>query len=154
MCLAIPALRSPKLNVDLPPDETSDATSAQSPNKLLHTTKKLCDAAHTLPLASTAWMGLRDTAIVNAAERAEDEEFFIPENRTYDYDEIMAPELRMHLIEWDGVPGPVVDIERTVFLLLAGRPRDPKWGPNVADKAAEAMETAAQQIYGDTFYAE
>ncbi|KAJ6518037.1 hypothetical protein C8R47DRAFT_960144, partial [Mycena vitilis] len=49
---------------------------------------------------------------------------------------------------------PMVDAERTVFLLLAGGPRDPNWGPDVTEKATEAMEDAARELYGPTFFAE
>jgi hypothetical protein len=59
-------------------------------------------AQHTRPVCSTAWMGLRDTAIENAAERDRDDEFELPEARTYTKEEIMHPSMGMHYIDWDG----------------------------------------------------
>ncbi|KAJ7485478.1 hypothetical protein FB451DRAFT_1392217 [Mycena latifolia] len=114
--------------------------------------------AHTLPVASTHWMGLRDSAIQNAANRDATPgapAFEPPEDREYNLLEILDPALDMTLLEWDGVPAPVVDGERTVFALLGAGPRDPLWKTNVADAAATAIEDAALKIFGeDVFYGE
>ncbi|KAF7360079.1 hypothetical protein MVEN_00736000 [Mycena venus] len=48
-------------------------------------------------------------------------------------------------------PGPLVDADRYVFGLFAGHPRDPLWKQDVADKAAELMEEAADGIYNHVF---
>lgn len=62
-------------------------------------------ADHTRPVASTSWMGLRDTAIRNATHREATDgapEFELPEMRSYTLDEILAPEMGMTLVDWDG----------------------------------------------------
>ncbi|KAJ7513010.1 hypothetical protein B0H11DRAFT_1948400 [Mycena galericulata] len=112
---------------------------------------------HTRPVASTGWMGLRDTVIQGAADREapdSEQQFHLPEARAYTLDEVMHPSLGMHLVDWDGVPAPLVDEDRYVFAVLAGAPRDPKWQQDVAEPAAALMEEAAQEIYGEPFYAE
>ncbi|KAJ6514875.1 hypothetical protein C8R47DRAFT_1063654 [Mycena vitilis] len=114
-------------------------------------------AEHTRPLASSYWMGLRDTVIADAAARDAapgDPPFELPEHRAYDLGEMRDPARRMHIIDWHGVPTPLVDSQREVIGVLGGGPRDPGWQADVADAAAHAMEQVAQELYGDTFYAE
>lgn len=59
---------------------------------------------HTQPVASTNWMGLRDSAIENAAAREApaDHSFKLPEQRPYNLEEIQDPELEMCFLDWDG----------------------------------------------------
>ncbi|KAJ7431293.1 hypothetical protein B0H11DRAFT_2262169 [Mycena galericulata] len=116
-------------------------------------------AQHTRPVASTSWMGLRDSAIQNAAAREAPDEtpaFVLPEARPYTLEEILDPEMHMVLVNWDGTPTPVVDEDRVVFALLGGRPRETeRWQEEVAAPAAELVEEAAVKIFGaDAFYSE
>ncbi|KAJ7882134.1 hypothetical protein B0H13DRAFT_2344770 [Mycena leptocephala] len=104
---------------------------------------------HRRPVASTGWMGLRDTAIINAAD-CDEEGVVLPEARAYTKEEIMHLSMGMHYVDWDGVPGPLVDTEGTAFALLAGGPRDPNWTAKVADEAAKRMQEAAKQIWGES----
>ncbi|KAJ7444080.1 hypothetical protein B0H11DRAFT_2250219 [Mycena galericulata] len=114
---------------------------------------------HTRPVASTSWMGLRDSAIENAAARdapPETPAFALPEARPYTLDEILDPDMHMVFVNWDGTPTPVVDEDRVIFALLAGRPRDTqRWQEEVATPAAELVDEAATKIFGaDVFYGE
>ncbi|KAJ7429236.1 hypothetical protein B0H11DRAFT_2266477 [Mycena galericulata] len=118
----------------------------------------------TSAVASTAWMGLRDSAIENAAARdatghdAPDEApaFALPEARPYTLEEVLDPAMGMVLVDWDGVPTPLVDKDRVIFALLGGRPRDTqRWQEEVVGPAAELVEEAAGKIFGaDIFYGE
>jgi hypothetical protein len=45
----------------------------------------------------------------------------------------------------------LVDADRYAFAVLGGHPRDANWGKDVAQKAAELMEEAADGIYGHVF---
>ncbi|KAJ7834833.1 hypothetical protein B0H13DRAFT_1913881 [Mycena leptocephala] len=56
-------------------------------------------------------MGLLDTAIVNAAERAGEDNFELPESRPYSKEEILDLSMHMHYIDWDGIPAPLVDTD-------------------------------------------
>ncbi|KAJ7278649.1 hypothetical protein C8J57DRAFT_1465040 [Mycena rebaudengoi] len=107
---------------------------------------------HTLPLASTAWIGLRDTAILDTAERerhsgdaAPELDADLPDARAYMFEETMG--LGMVYVPWDGTPTPLVDVDRLSFGLLAGFPRDEKWSTDVAAAATSLMEDAAAKIY-------
>lgn len=110
-----------------------------------------------LPVASTGWMGLR----------APPELPFEPEVREYTLAEARAIP-GMQYIDWDGCvaffftsalpnahsskPTPLVDGDRYIFGLLAGRPRDENWDRDVAGPAADLMEEAAAGMYKHTFY--
>ncbi|KAJ7765191.1 hypothetical protein B0H16DRAFT_1454371 [Mycena metata] len=65
-----------------------------------------------------------------------------PDARDYDLDEIRCTRPDMRVYNWDGA---------TYFkfsVVLGGfPPNDAAWGPDVATKAAEEMETAAEEIY-------
>ncbi|KAJ7445243.1 hypothetical protein B0H11DRAFT_2087938 [Mycena galericulata] len=58
--------------------------------------------------------------------------------------EASAPAHIQRSVCYDRVPAPLVDEDRYVFAVLAGAPRDPKW----------QQDEAAQEIYGEPFYAE
>ncbi|KAJ7724609.1 hypothetical protein DFH07DRAFT_758924, partial [Mycena maculata] len=47
---------------------------------------------------------------------------------------------------------PLVDEDNTIFAVLAGHPRDPKWQEDVVDPATKLMEETTQAIYGQPFY--
>ncbi|KAJ7760243.1 hypothetical protein DFH07DRAFT_957619 [Mycena maculata] len=109
-------------------------------------------------------MGLQDYNIQGAATREakksatnQDEPskapaFELPEAREYSLEEILDPTMQMHLVDWDGVPAPLVNEDCYVFALLGGHPNDPGWKSEVADPAAAAMEAAAEKMYGQAFY--
>ncbi|KAJ7740928.1 hypothetical protein DFH07DRAFT_778246 [Mycena maculata] len=78
--------------------------------------------------------------------------FELPEAREYSLEEILDPTMQMHLVDWDGVPAPLVNEDCYVFALLGGHPNDPGWKSEVADPAAAAMEAAAEKMYGQAFY--
>jgi hypothetical protein len=67
-------------------------------------------AEHTHPIASSSWMGLKDTAIEAAALRDGNDNFALPEACAYTYDEIMDPSMDVHYIDWDGCVLPSLPI--------------------------------------------
>ncbi|KAF8139330.1 hypothetical protein K438DRAFT_1996129 [Mycena galopus ATCC 62051] len=90
-------------------------------------------------VASTGWMGLR----VQEAD-------FIPEAREYAFEEAKAiPGMRV--LDWQGIPGPLVDGGGYIFGVLGGHPRDPDWVSKVAELAANLMREAAENMYDRTF---
>ncbi|KAJ7754409.1 hypothetical protein B0H14DRAFT_3512554 [Mycena olivaceomarginata] len=73
-----------------------------------------------------------------------------PEAREYSLEEVnKIPGMRV--IDWQGVPSPLVDAEHYVFGVLGGQPRNSRWGPDVVEPAAKLMEEAAQNMYGQVF---
>ncbi|KAJ7806508.1 hypothetical protein B0H13DRAFT_1929590 [Mycena leptocephala] len=86
-----------------------------------------------LPVASSGWMGVR-----------QDE----PKAGEVDIDELIATDPEMHLLDWQGVPTPVLDRERRVLLVLGGFPLGAvNWERDVAEAAATSMAAAAAEIY-------
>ncbi|KAJ6630734.1 hypothetical protein B0H10DRAFT_2207778 [Mycena sp. CBHHK59/15] len=87
---------------------------------------------------------------------------FEPKARVYDLPEVLDPKLGMHYVGWDGcimdiqfsiiyshhfilsIPGPMVDSDCLVFVLLGGHPRDLNWRCDVAEPITKLMEQAAQ----------
>ncbi|KAF7335853.1 hypothetical protein MSAN_02331800 [Mycena sanguinolenta] len=86
------------------------------------------------PVASSGWQAVREDP---------------PERKAYSLDEVLSMDTRMHLVDWQGKPTPVVDADRNILFCLGSFPNDERWGPDVADAAKQAMQRAAIDLYSD-----
>ncbi|KAJ7185940.1 hypothetical protein C8R46DRAFT_1208044 [Mycena filopes] len=66
--------------------------------------------------------------------------------RHYDLDEIRRSHPHMRVFDWDGIPTPVIDADRTILLVLGGEPPNASdWG-DVAEDALSSMGHAAAAV--------
>ncbi|KAJ7858043.1 hypothetical protein B0H14DRAFT_3447554 [Mycena olivaceomarginata] len=115
-----------------------------------------------IPVASTGWMGRRDSTIENAATRAAEsaaqtgdcvfQQHEIPPQRFLERHEALAePGMRLITAEMQGPTTAIVDADDRVIIILNCGPTGATDWKGAVNDASTAMDEAAKSLYGPDY---
>ncbi|KAF7342722.1 hypothetical protein MSAN_02030100 [Mycena sanguinolenta] len=117
---------------------------------------------HTIPVASTGWIGLQDSHIANAAAHAAEsaaqtsesilQAFEIPPRRFLDREEALAEQgMRLITAEMQGPTTAIIDADNRVIIILNCGPTGATDWEHATNEASTAMDEAAKLLYGPEY---